>query len=861
MLAEAGTGVGKTLGYVAPASVWAQKNQGPVWLSTFTRNLQHQIDTELDRLFPEMRDKQRKVVVRKGRENYLCLLNYEEAVRGLQVRPQDALAVGLMARWTRRTRDGDMVGGDFPGWLPDLVGRGRTLGLTDRRGECIYAACPHYKKCFIEGSIRRARRAEIVVANHALVMIQAALGGGEEGTIPARTVFDEGHHVFDAADSAFSAHLSGRETVELRRWLLGAERSSRSSSRIRGLKRRVEDLLGEDPQLPEDLEETLRAARCLPADGWHGRLTEDAAAGPAERFLAAVRQQVYARVSRPGDPYSLETELRPAIQPLVDGAGELDTALEALYRPMKRLHDGLHARLDAEADDLDSDTRRRIEATCRSLTRRGLLQVSAWRQMLQAAQDAASPEAFVDWLMVERADGRDIDVGLHRHWVDPTQPFAQYVAQPSQGMVITSATLTDGSGDREADWQAAELRTGATHLPAPAIRAEVKSPFDYPANTRVLVVTDVRKDDLSQVAAAYRELFLASHGGALGLFTAISRLRRVHEQIGPALEETGLSLFAQHVDGLDVSTLVDIFRAEEDACLLGTDAVRDGVDVPGRSLRLIVFDRVPWPRPDIRHKARRELFGKRRYDDMLTRLRLKQAFGRVVPAALADAHHPRPHAIADHGAGQDGAPVVEHAHNVAVGDASRLGVGRADQDRLAPLHGILVAQDAGAVELRVQAVLGVRGVQVERERRIRLALPFDRLHPGRMGRTVIVAHGLDGAGEQFDLARGRTQGLQQRFLPEVGIADVVQTFLVRLEHQRLVPVPEGIEIRHVDAPGLGLGQGGVIEALDPFHFGLAVVEAVLVAQRLRQALKMSKSLRDSYSGSTALRIGVIRRSE
>ncbi len=630
VLAEAGTGVGKTLGYVAPASVWAQKNQGPVWLSTFTRNLQHQIDTELDRLFPEMRDKQRKVVVRKGRENYLCLLNYEEAVRGLQVRPQDALAVGLMARWTRRTRDGDMVGGDFPGWLPDLVGRGRTLGLTDRRGECIYAACPHYKKCFIEGSIRRARRAEIVVANHALVMIQAALGGGEEGTIPARTVFDEGHHVFDAADSAFSAHLSGRETVELRRWLLGAERSSRSSSRIRGLKRRVEDLLGEDPQLPEDLEETLRAARCLPADGWHGRLTEDAAAGPAERFLAAVRQQVYARVTRPGDPYSLETELRPAIQPLVDGAGELDTALEALYRPMKRLHDGLHARLDAEADDLDSDTRRRIEATCRSLTRRGLLQVSAWRQMLQAAQDAASPEAFVDWLMVERADGRDIDVGLHRHWVDPTQPFAQYVAQPSQGMVITSATLTDGSGDRESDWQAAELRTGASHLPAPAIRAEVKSPFDYPANTRVLVVTDVRKDDLSQVAAAYRELFLASHGGALGLFTAISRLRRVHEQIGPALEETGLSLFAQHVDGLDVSTLVDIFRAEEDACLLGTDAVRDGVDVPGRSLRLIVFDRVPWPRPDIRHKARRELFGKRRYDDMLTRLRLKQAFGRLI---------------------------------------------------------------------------------------------------------------------------------------------------------------------------------------------------------------------------------------
>ena len=99
------------------------------------------------------------------------------------------------------------------------------------------------------------------------------------------------------------------------------------------------------------------------------------------------------------------------------------------------------------------------------------------------------------------------------------------------------------------------------------------------------------------------------------------------------LDQAGIPLLAQHVDGMDTGTIVDIFRAEEDACLLGTDAVRDGVDVPGRSLRLIVFDRVPWPRPDILHKARRNAFGKRTYDDMITRLRLKQAFGRLVRRA------------------------------------------------------------------------------------------------------------------------------------------------------------------------------------------------------------------------------------
>src|SRR3546814_10144545 len=93
------------------------------------------------------------------------------------MQPQHGIAIGLMARWTAATRDGDMTGGDFPGWLADLVGRGRSLGLADRRGECIYSACPHYGRCFLERSVRRARRADLVIANHDLVTVPAALGG------------------------------------------------------------------------------------------------------------------------------------------------------------------------------------------------------------------------------------------------------------------------------------------------------------------------------------------------------------------------------------------------------------------------------------------------------------------------------------------------------------------------------------------------------------------------------------------------------------------------------------------------------------------------------------------------------------
>src|SRR5262249_47943910 len=195
VLAEAGTGVGKTLGSIAPAGLWAEKNGGAVWISTFTRPLQHQIDHELDRLYPSPPVKALKAVVRKGRENYLCLLNLEESVRELPARRESAIALGLMARWAGATRDGDMVGGDFPGWLGGLFGRGRTIVLPARRGEGVSSACPHYRKCFIEKSQRRARRAELVVANHALVLVLAALG---EPDLPGRLVFDEGHHLFGA---------------------------------------------------------------------------------------------------------------------------------------------------------------------------------------------------------------------------------------------------------------------------------------------------------------------------------------------------------------------------------------------------------------------------------------------------------------------------------------------------------------------------------------------------------------------------------------------------------------------------------------------------------------------------------------
>ena len=623
VLAEAGTGIGKTLGYLSAASLWAERAGGPVWVSTYTKALQRQLDQEAARLFPDPATRAAKVAVRKGRENYLCLLNLEDALQG-GFSGRAAILAQLIARWAAYSRDGDMVGGDLPGWLSTLFRRNGSTALTDRRGECIYAGCPHYRRCFIERSVRASADADIVVANHALVMINAARGR-EASNKPTRYVFDEGHHVFDAADSTFAAALTGQEAIELRRWVMGPEGTSRG--RRRGLAARLGDVASYDAEGAAAINAAAYAAQSLPSDGWAQRIAEGEPFGPIERLLGAVRGLVYTRSTDEDAGYGLETEAAQLDGPTIEAAGAAATALDALLRPLVALGRRLEAVLDggetATPDWLDGPARARIEGAVASLGwRRDTL--VAWIGMLVRMGGPTDPD-FVDWLAVGRIEGRDVDIGVHRHWLDPSRPFAETVLKPAHGVLITSATLTGGG-----DWSLAEARSGALHVEGGAARFQVASPFDYAANAEVLIVTDVKRGDLPALANAYFRLIAAAGGGTLGLFTAIRRLRSVHARIADRLARDGLPLYAQHVDPIDTGTLVDIFRDEPAASLIGTDALRDGVDVPGSSLRQVIMEGVPWPRPTVLHGARRLAGGGAAYDDALIRARLAQAFGRLI---------------------------------------------------------------------------------------------------------------------------------------------------------------------------------------------------------------------------------------
>ncbi len=387
VLAEAGTGTGKTLGYVAPASLWAERNGAPVWISTYTRHLQRQVEGELARLHPDPAERRRRVVVRKGRENYLCLLNLEDRVNGLAGAAGSAgvIPLALLARWALATADGDIAGGDLPGWFGELFGPAAVLGLADRRGECIHGACPHYRRCFVEHTIRRARTAELVVANHALVMIQAAHGFVDGAASagwtapPCRPATCSTRATTcstpPTAPSPPCSAASRGPSCAAGCWAPRAARPAPAACAAGWTSWSA----AAPSWRPRWTPPCRPPARCPPPAGrsacpsgrdrWPevGGL-EAGQANVSEALLHLVRHQVLARTAGPElaaterRRASLECDLHPLLPGLTDAAARLERALARIAEPLRTLVARLRERLDTEADELDPGTRARIEA-------------------------------------------------------------------------------------------------------------------------------------------------------------------------------------------------------------------------------------------------------------------------------------------------------------------------------------------------------------------------------------------------------------------------------------------------------------------------------------------------------------------
>ncbi|HTZ51215.1 MAG TPA: helicase C-terminal domain-containing protein [Spirochaetia bacterium] len=639
--AEAGTGVGKSLAYLVPAVAWAVQNGERVIVSTNTINLQQQLMEKDIPLAKKVLGQDPKVVLVKGRGNYLCLHRLNEALEEMGLFEEQDPELLSIREWARTTETGSRTDLSF---YPTDEGWSRVCSEADT---CLGLRCTHREGCFILKARREASSARILIANHHLLFADLALrlegsGFDDPAVLPPfrRVVFDEAHNVEKAATSFFSQassrftilrHLNrlyrrrkGRVTGHLPALLRGMGRSTHArklpglvqavADRASELDRVLLDVLGDEPsvlldppglsrlrdQCGAEMGNVVIAIREL-ADAGADLLESREGAGEAGAATTAIAEDGGA----PGEPGKEGVELDCRLQ-----LGRLSAIADMIDRFRM-----------GEAGENDIFWMERVRSSRRGRGDQG------------QGTSAGLPG--------EQDDTRD-SVKLTITPLDVGPLMREAVYEPLKTVVFTSATLTVAGDFSFWAGRIGLGRSAASSSPASDREPVLKtfpSPFDYREHVLLGVPTDAPAPD----APGHREFlsrFLArsleaSRGGGLVLFTSYALLKEMYAAVQPALAATGIRLMRQ--GDSDRARLLDAFRAERSSVLFATDSFWEGVDAPGDTLRIVVVTRLPFRVPSepvlrARMTSIEERggnpFGELSLPDAVVRMR--QGFGRLM---------------------------------------------------------------------------------------------------------------------------------------------------------------------------------------------------------------------------------------
>jgi ATP-dependent DNA helicase DinG len=614
-LLEAGTGVGKSFAYLVPALAWARANGERTVVSTNTINLQEQlVGKDLPILARALGSGEHSpsFALLKGWRNYVCLSRLEQArdERDSLFEDERRAELDALAAWAARTSDGSLAD------LPDEPSGDVWDAVAAESDLCTRLKCPHFERCFLFQARRRAAEADVVVVNHHLLASDLAVrmasdNWQEAAVLPPyrRLVLDEAHHVEDVA----AMHLGTQASR------LGIDRLlSRLEKNGRGLLPTLRSVLfGRDDLLSA-------ASRDLVQQGLADALA--AARRAADAVFALLGRRLDAEPG-PTPVLRLRDEFKD------DGVWQdgLGVGLDNLLLALAQLAQGAETIADRLALDDPSERRAQLLAELRGVVRR----LDAMAAGLTAAlRPAPGGAVAVRWL--ERRGRKAANVSLAAVPLDLAPVLKENLFDRIETVVLTSATLAAGG-----EFSYLEARLG---LDLPPSRVRVReihaSPFDFPSQCLFGVPTDLpepREDEPGHDAAVTRalvELAHASDGGMFVLFTSHGALRRTAEAVRGELGGRW-PLLVQGEGQRD--QLLRRFREAGSAILLGTDSFWEGVDVPGRALRVLILAKLPFKVPsDPLTAARLErleaagLNGFAHYLVPNAALKLKQGFGRLI---------------------------------------------------------------------------------------------------------------------------------------------------------------------------------------------------------------------------------------
>ena len=617
-LLEAGTGVGKSFAYLVPALEWARVNGERTIVSTNTINLQEQlVGKDLPILARAFSSGERGVTfaLLKGWRNYLCLSRLEQARAGQESLFDNARAAELeaIAGWASRTADGS---------LADLVEEPSSEvwdAVAAESDLCTRLKCPHFDQCFVFAARRRAAEADVVVVNHHLLASDLAVriasdNWQEAAVLPPyrRLVLDEAHHLEDVAAQHLGTQVS---MIGVQRLLGRLERNGRGLLPTLALELGTrDDLLASASRdlLTRTVFDALVAARRW-ADELFGRL--------AKRLDS---EQGTAPVLRLTDAFSSDGVWREG----------LDVALDNLLVAFSKLRDSVETIADRLSIDDPAEMRTRLIGELRGVVRRLDSAAEGLKATLQPVGFKVPAGPAVRWL--ERRGRRTPNLTLSAVPLDLAPVLKDALFDRVETVVLTSATLAAGG-----EFTFLEERLGLSLPPSRVVVREVlPSPFDFGAQCVFGIPTDIpepRDDESGHGAAVSRvllELAHASDGGIFALFTSHGALRRTADTIRGQLGGRW-PLLVQGEGQRD--QLLRRFRDAGSAILLGTDSFWEGVDVPGRALRVLILAKLPFKVPTEPLTAARlerlteaGVDGFTHYLVPLAALKLKQGFGRLI---------------------------------------------------------------------------------------------------------------------------------------------------------------------------------------------------------------------------------------
>lgn len=603
LVVEAGTGTGKSLGYLVPAMYWAKESGERVVISTHTIQLQEQLFARDLPLMERFFESGVQTSLLKGRNNYLCLRKFESSLFEASENYDLQLSKGQILTWLTETETGDVEEVNLPSG-----GQHYWRQVQSDANSCLNNQCPWFSRCYYYSARRKAHDADVIITNHSLLFTDMK---AEQRILPSYryAIIDEAHQFEDVASQHLGKTLHSAQLETLFSDLI----SDKGTGLLERLQRDCSSLSLWKDGMEEEYTQAvplITEARDYTRELFHLLYTYGIRTAK-EGLEAGRRVQRYV-------PGSFNDTIQQAANYCMEWLSSIQKIIEKMNSRIQ--------------EDKDSGISLRGLAT----DLHGMMkEVGKYKQLIHQLLLEAE-EGSVYWMEMDTRSNRRL-VFLHMVPIDVAPLLQEQFFASKDSVVLTSATLSVNKS-----FAYALDRIGLESDEVSTIQHP--SPFDYRKQTFLCVPSDIpslksgeEKAFITRLTESLAKLARVTDGRMLVLFTSYQMLRQVHEPLREILSAEGFTVLGHGTDSSSRSKLTKLFKNTPKSILLGTSSFWEGVDIPGDALSCLAIVRLPfWPPNHPVVEARSEQIKERKGNPFMELsvpqavIRFKQGFGRLV---------------------------------------------------------------------------------------------------------------------------------------------------------------------------------------------------------------------------------------